>query len=188
MKHLKSYRIFENVSLFEDHEEITNILQNFLYSEFDYDIKVMPCCISIESNEPSCPSCDSSSVSSFNDLESGKTFWNCADCEYEGTVEEFGVGDYLTVVHTSVKENQNAYSTFNSDAETFSKIYNTLNIISEAQIYRLNFILEPFDLKFWRIKNNDLIYSFIMNPDVLAGVIDMSDNLLTKIEVGKNNL
>lgn len=158
--------------LFESKNEIENLLQDFLDSEFDDPIKVKPCSLTAYIEHSMCSYCGSLNTSEYRQPDNeyfggGESAYQCHDCDATSPVFDVsGIEIDLNLYDTDGK----CFTTINRNNKVGQE-YRDLNKLTKEQVIRLNHILLPFGYKYYRIQNSDEIESFITTPEYMNNVL-----------------
>lgn len=176
MKHIKSYTLFESNNQDEsDHEEVKQILKDWFDSYTD-DITEINTGRIYTSTEGECLSCRSyeTAISLGVDYDSGKTLYQCPNCEHVGEKFEFELTISMIPYSVWNKDVMNCITIRNVETLDFS-----LRLLTDEQIKHINSIINPFDYTYFKWGQSERNFNFTIttfkNIENIKSKIDSND-------------
>jgi len=149
---LKNNMVKESVESKDDFEEVKQIVKDWFDSYTDELFKVYTGRVEINPCS-TCPSCDEAHnlVSMGYDYDSGKTLYECPDCEWQGSSDQITTDIEMYLVNlTQFLEGK--MNSINIQSEETNKWM--LNYLNDKDINHLNSYLKPYNYSVFRFDNS----------------------------------
>lgn len=167
------------LKLFENFDDVESVIKDFIDSEFDSNIKVVPGGLHADQVDGKCPKCGSTNT--IFALSNIDYYYNCKDCGFRATY--FDVIGWRFIPHYYNGNGPNRFPIWMTQDDHSPDRFSSLSELNSEQISRLNHILEPFDLRYYLVENTK-ISSFIGSQSILKDItkkyVGEGEEILTK--------
>lgn len=184
MKNIKSFKLFESNSDREDFEEAKEVIKNWFDSYTD-DVTEVNTGRLWFTSEGKCPNCKSSDtpVNLGYDYDSGRSHYQCIDCDWVATLDAFECELDLIMVSYAVwnKDLMNCITILDLESNMSS-----LDFITDKQIENLNYILKPLGYSYFEWSNTNSV----LNKRTFNTITSLEniDKIKNRIESTHNNI